>query len=629
MSFCPFCAQELPDDGASSCVFCGKRLPTAGAQPAQGVEPAGSDKKTVMGMHALSAPPPGGSPAPPQAPNRSTVKGFAASQGSKAGASAWPDLPNRPAPSAAPPPARPAQAVPAAPTPPAMPPATPPRLAAPDEMLSPDDMAKTVMDDAPIMPIPSVKVEGGPYEIEDPTPRDPPGTAPPLWHPEAEPAPSPAPPLPPPGGVAAAPPSAAPPPSPLQDPLSHPLQVQATTDDMAMTMPDGAPVMEAAQQTEEKKEEKKEEKEEKEEKKEEKAKPTAQEQMGNLPPMPSEGPSGFFAGLGYFFKVTGARWKRGRVKLAFQWETFHLEKDLKKVQEELGRHAWTSRLENPLLTEQAAALDGLETQRSAAQQERQRQAQLTAQEEQAFAGTKEDLEAKIQAAGATVDTFKAEVSEKSAELKNLRQRQSQEQKEVSRLASQRKATEGKAGKAKDAEQQASLSQEAAQIGLDVRKAEERKAITDKQVAELSGPVDELNARLAEARAAKAGLDKELAAAKAELNKKTQASRDEEKKQATEEERLDKEISRALTAMGQTMDEQRLAGPGLDAYYGRLNGLREEIQEKERSIGVIDAERENYNKKAYKNGVIVLATTGGLALAITLTLVLLFTFVIGQ
>ena len=614
MSFCPFCAQELPDDGARSCVFCGKRLPTAGAQPAQSVEPSASEKKTVMGMPALSAPAPGGTPGQPEAPNRSTVKGFEAPQGGASGASAWPSLPSSPPPSAAPtPPAMPPPpAVPAAP-----PPAAPPLQAMAEDLLNPDDLAKTVMDDAPIMPVPSVKVEGGPYEIEDPTPRDPPGMEPPMWRHEAQQTPGQAPPLPPPSGPAPAPTAEAPP-SPAEAPLAAPLQVQATTEDMAMTMPDGAPVTPAGEQPEEEAE-----------KKEEKTKPTAQEQMGTLTPMPSEGPPGFFAGLGYFFKVTSARWKRGRVKLAFQWEIFYLEKDLKKVQEELGRHAWTSRLQNPLLSQQAAALDALETQRSAAQQERQRQAQLTGEQEQAFAGTKDDLEAKLQIAAAKVDAFKAEVSEKSAELKNLRQRQSQEQKEVSRLASQRKATEGKAGKAKDAEQQANLSQEAAQVGLDIQKAEERKAITDKQVAELSGPVEELNAKLTQARTEKSDLDKELSAARSELNKKTQASRDEEKKQATEEERLDKEISEALTSMGQTMDEQRLAGPGLDAYYGQLNGLREEIQEKERSIGLLDAERENYNKKAYKNGVVVLAAAGGLLLAITLTLVLLFTFVIGQ
>ena len=620
MSFCPFCAQELPDDGASSCVFCGKRLPTAGAQPAQGMEPATSDKKTVMGMPALSAPPPATAPAQGEAPNRSTVKGFSAPQGGApaGGESAWPSLPSGSAPVAVPP--QPPAAT--LPTPVLAPPSS-------DDLLGPDDLAKTVMDDAPIIPVPSLKVEGGPYEIEDPTPRDPPGMEPPMWRPEAQASPGPPPPLPAPGGVLPMPaPSAPVPPAPptpatgSDAPGLAEMAQQATTEDAyqpvseaPLAVPEPALAEEAPPEALAKKEEK--------------AKPTAQEQMGELTPMPSEGPPGFFAGLGYFLKVTGARWRRGRVKLAFQWESFYLEKDLKKVQEELGRHAWTSRLDNPLLSEQAAALDGLETQRSAAQQERQRQAQLTGQEEEAFAGTKEALEQKIQAAGETVNTLKAEVSEKAAELKNLRQKLTQEQKEVSRLASQRKAKEGQAGKAKDAEQQASLSQEAAQVGLDIQKAEERKAVTDRLVAELSGPVDQLSSQLAQARADKAALDKELAAAKAELNNKTQASRDEEKKQAAEEERLDKEISEALTQMGQTMDEQRLAGPGLDAFYGRLNGLREEIQEKARSIGLLDAERENYNKKAYKNGVILLAGAGGLLLAITLTLVLLFTFVIGQ
>ena len=162
MSFCPFCAQELPDDGARSCVFCGKRLPTAGAQPAQSVEPSASEKKTVMGMPALSAPAPGGTPGQPEAPNRSTVKGFEAPQGGASGASAWPSLPSSPPPSAAPtPPAMPPPpSVPAAPTPPAMPPppavpaapppAAPPLQAMAEDLLNPDDLAKTVMDEVPV-----------------------------------------------------------------------------------------------------------------------------------------------------------------------------------------------------------------------------------------------------------------------------------------------------------------------------------------------------------------------------------------------------------------------------------------------------------------------------------------------
>ena len=660
MPFCPHCAQELPNDGAESCVFCGKRLPMAGAQLTPGVEPAESEKKTVMGGAAVRDVG-GGMPAmaPPlspaatevsEAPNRSTVKGFQAPQGG-----AWPSLPGGPSPAAASPPAMQPWTVPSSPTPPAVPPraaptppaqpvptaptpAPPPPAAAvtpPGQAPFNDDMAATVMDESPLVPVPSVKVEGGPYEIEDPTPKDPPGAVPPMWHPEVQAAaappppvapPMPAPPMPPPGGAPG-----------LED-----LALQATAEDSFQPVPqEAAPEPqftdlradasagslteegEAAGLPEDQP------------RKEEKANPppsappTAREQMGQLQPMPSEGPTGFFAGLGYFLKVTGARWKRGRVKLAFQWEIFYLEKDLKKVQEELGRHAWTSRLNNPMLNEQTAALDALETERATAQAERQRQAQLTAQEEEAFAGTKQALEEKIKVASEKVDALKADTSEKSAELKNLRQRQGQEGKEVSRLASARKAKEGQAGKAKDPEQQASLAQEAAQIGLDIQKAAERKAATDREVAELSGPVEQLNKELAEARAAKAALDKELSAARAELNKKTLASRDEEKRQATEEERLDKEISRGLAEMGQTMDEQRLAGPGLDAYYGRLNGLREQIQEKEQSIQLLDAERENFNKKAYKNGVIVLATAGGIALAVTLTMVILFTFVFGD
>ncbi len=476
-----------------------------------------------------------------------------------------------------------------------------------------DDLAKTILDAEPLAPIPSesLKVEGGPYEIEDPTPKDPPGMEPPMYHP----GPQAAPPFP--SAMEAdplAPPAAAtlPPPSPVGATLEAPpsLAPVGGSEPPPLETREDSALQEALTEAEPSS----------------KQKPTAQEQMGGLPPMPSEGPPGFLAGFGYFFKVTGARWKRGSVITAFKWEIYANEKELKKVQEELGRHAWTSRLDNPLVSEQMGNLNGLETQRAAAQQERQSMAQLIAQEEEGFAQVETRLQGAIQGAQEEVDSFKSELSEKSAELKNLKQRLSQEQKELSRLASQRKTKEGQAGKAKDPEQQANLSQEAAQIGLDIQKAEERETATEAHVAELLGPVDELTAQLTAARANKTGLDKEMSEAKAALSKKTQGFRAEEKKQATEEERLDGEITEALTQMGQTLDEQRPAGAGLDSYYGQLNGIREEIQERERSIQLLEAERENYNRKGYKNGVILMASIGGFLLAVTLTLVLLFTFV---
>jgi len=487
------------------------------------------------------------------------------------------------------------------------------------------ELAKTVMDDAPpIMPVPSdpVKVEGSPYEIEDPTPKDPPGQEPHLQHlppgaaqqpppPDPLATPTPAtlpPPVAPSAGATAVDGHAPVPPSETGPP---PLE---TREDPALSAEIAA--MEQGDEAADKKDPER----------PYLPSPPAQEQMTGLPPMPSDGPPSFFAGLGYFFKVTGARWKRGRVMGAFKWEIYYLEQDLKKMQEELGRHAWSGRLDSPLTSDQMTNLDALETQRATAQQARQQQAQLIAAEEASFAAVDTDLQSKIDAAQQEVDALKADLSEKSAELKLAKQRLTGEEKELSKLTSERKSKETQAGKAKDPEQQETLKMEADQLGLHIQKAQERKGTAEAAVTALAGPVDELNTNLTAARANKATLDKQLAEAKTELNKKTASFRAEEQKQASEEERLDGEISEALAQMGQTLDEQRPAGAGLDSYYGQLNELRGEIQEKEKSIQLLEAERENYNRKGYKNGVIILASAGGLVLAVTLTLVLLFTFV---
>jgi hypothetical protein len=606
MRFCPFCNQELEDQTAH-CVYCGKRLPST---PSRG--PAGDlPKKTMMGMASpagfqppapaappeapaappaaprLAPPPPVAPPrrADPSAPEKKTIFGYSGPP---------PSAPRPPAP-AVPYPAAPASRGPADPTTPgyagpahAAPTilgATPPPAVAPRPPVAtppPPGMGPTLISTpAPPPPAPAMAptMLGG-VQPQAPAPPPPPGVAPTLIAPGARQE----------AGVA---------PTVLGT-------VPAVTGPHPAAAPAAAAAEPAAAPA--------------------RPGPSAAAQRASLPAMPSDGPPGFFGGLPYWFSVIGARMKRGSVINLFRREIASEGKRLEEFLRDLGKRARELSLSAPPIDAEMQALLALEAQRD---QTRAGNAELEAKlkaEEEAFNQQNQGISDRITAAQAKVNELGQTLKEQTGALTTAKTQLAAVDKELKTLAGQRDARRNEATKAKDPDKKQDLEQAAAEIAVAVGDKERGRELAAAEVAAAEAPVAETTATLTDWRGKLQAAQRELAEAKAALAAKQKETQGEQRKQAAELTRQEKEIAQKFLDLGRLLDGGRVPRPELAELYGRIDETRAGVADRERQIAELEAERDAFDRIGTRNGKILFFSILGLIVAIIVTLVILFTFV---
>jgi len=342
--------------------------------------------------------------------------------------------------------------------------------------------------------------------------------------------------------------------------------------------------------------------------------------------MPVEAPPGFFGGLPYLFKVWGARRRRASVIRAFQREITVEERKLDEILRDLGKRTRELNLSYGPLDPELQALHSLEEQRGVAESGKSElQGRLKAEEEQ-FAKSGEDCQARIQAAQEQVNTLQATLNEKMTEQRRVKAELAQHDKELKTLTGQRDAKRGQAPKAKD-EQRENLEREAAELAVQIGDVERERETIAAQAAALEAPIAELTANLTTWRTNLQTAQKELAAAKQALATAKREIGGEERKKGLEIAQVEKQVAQKFLDIGRVLESTRLDKPEFQELYGRVDETRTAMRTRQQQISQLEGERDAYDRQAAKNGKILLLVGAGLVIAVVATLVILFAFVL--
>jgi chromosome segregation ATPase len=348
--------------------------------------------------------------------------------------------------------------------------------------------------------------------------------------------------------------------------------------------------------------------------------------MANLEPMPAVGPSGFIGGLPYFFNVFLSKLVRSVVISKFLGEIKVEQRKLDEILRDLGKQAKEIGLSHAPIDTEMGNLHALEEQRSGMEVGN---AEISGQLQQAEAtceAATKDCEARIAAAQEQINTTQAALNQKNTELKTARGALAQQDKQLNGFSATLRSKTAAAAKSQDQAKQQALEQEAVDLSAKIAELEQQKATTGAEVAAVEGPVTELTATLVDNRTRLQEAQKELAAARQELAQTKQSLGAEERQKGQELQRLDRELAQKFLDIGRLLETNRAVNPAFEELYGRIDEAQTGIRTQEESITQLQADREAYDHKAFKNGMIIFLGLAGFVVLAMLTLIILFSFV---
>jgi chromosome segregation ATPase len=354
--------------------------------------------------------------------------------------------------------------------------------------------------------------------------------------------------------------------------------------------------------------------------------------MSKLEPMPTEGPVSFVGGLGYLYKVLMAKMARASVISAFRREVMVEQRKLDEILRDLGKRAREVELQHDPIAEEMGNLRALEAQRAETESG---SAALSGQLEEAeakFASVEQDCNNRIAAAQEQISTTQTTLNEKNNELKAVRTRIAGHDKELGGLSGSLRSKTAAAAKAQDEAKQQALEQEAVDLSAKIAEIDELKQAAMAEATALEGPVTELTATLADGRTRLQGAQQELAAARQELAMAKRALGVQEQQKGQELTRLDREMAQKFLDIGRLLETNRVGVPGgfrgaahpaFEELYGRIDDCQGGIRHREDQINTLEGERNTYDRRAFKNGLIIVLAAGGFLVLVIATLVILF------
>ena len=569
MRFCPFCAQELQDD-VNRCVFCGKRLPTSNTGPKRKVSAPVPAVKTGFEVAEIERPsggepkdpPPVAPPAPPSPTKDTSLSALVAEQQTK------------PAPPPAPSSLPSLGVRPPATTPPlplgVRPPATTPQ--------------------PPLGVRPSATTPQPPLGVR------PPATTPPPPAPSDDP-PTKVPLPPPPLSVAEVTAPALG--QPLGAPPAGPPAAASTdsADVLAPVAEEMAPPIDAADSP-------------------------ALLLAGQLETMPADGPPGFFGGLPYLMTVVKMRRASQHVIRLLENEIQTEELKLQELCRDLGKRARKIDHEHPASQAAMAALLGLEQERSAAEAQQAAVDSQLHDQQKSHAQIEADCRSRIDTENGHVSRLQKEVADKTGGIRQQSTDVGQQDKRIKSLIKERDDRLAQVNKTQDPAQQEVQQRAIADLGMQIADGERLRQETTGQIQTAGPPLEQAKLALAEAQSRLSEAQTQLTAAKQELNTMQQAASADQKQRALAIGQIDRSIGDQLLALGRAIDESRAAEPAFDEFYAQIDILGKGISIRRERSDLLKADRENYDPKPYKNGMILCFSLGGLLLISIVSLLIL-------
>ena len=342
----------------------------------------------------------------------------------------------------------------------------------------------------------------------------------------------------------------------------------------------------------------------------------ADEAKDQLESMPAEGPTSLLGGLGYLLTVTRARRQRNAVIRAFEREIIEQRRGLELVQAELGKKAWELDLKHHTIRGTMEALRSLHGQRDEVDRELSLLDGRDQQAQEQYSEVEQQCSGRMGAAQQEVNTHQAALNERNAQHQVIKNRQTHEERALQGLQGQLRAKEVAATKQPD--QAAMLGQEIAALTPQVQEMESRRQGTAAEAEALMGPIAELTAQLAEAQGQVDAAAKELNGARQALTRARQQVTAERKTRQQERSRLEGDITRRCFELGKTVDNERVQSDDLKPIYDQANSHHDGIREREKSIQLLQAECQMYNRKGYQNGISIIVGAVGLVLLLAIT-----------
>ncbi|HZS39644.1 MAG TPA: hypothetical protein VFF06_22585 [Polyangia bacterium] len=328
-----------------------------------------------------------------------------------------------------------------------------------------------------------------------------------------------------------------------------------------------------------------------------------------MPPRPE--PATIIASVRYLVPVARAVWARRQAQKSIRELLHGDQRLLDQVLRDLGRAAREENLVVPAIAEEMKRVRTEEERRAAADQAILDADAALERERERWKGEESERQAEIAQRDSELRTSEQELKLKGDERRVHDAERARLENEIRAAEKRAAAADAKAAKADVTPPEKGGGPNTAANARAEAEAAKREAASlapardhaAAKVAELDGPVDALAKAIAEHRSELAARRKELAEAQAS-NRKTISEQEAAKKAASNErEAAEREMSQRFVAAGTLLNLNRVDGPRFTPLYARIDELKGGVNAREAAIVRLESERRSYDKDAVQKGLI--------------------------
>lgn len=350
-----------------------------------------------------------------------------------------------------------------------------------------------------------------------------------------------------------------------------------------------------------------------------------------LPPMPAQPTGGtILQAVQYLPPLGKAIWARKRAQKTIAALLHGDQRLLDSVLRDLGRVAREVEIDSPALAAEMRAVYEQEAQRDLAvariaeheaarvrEDERwsadqaERQAEIARRE-----GEVEELDEALRLKAEERRRHEAERDRVEAQIRSAKKRA------AAALAKAEKVEALPADKGGGPRRGAELRAEASAADQDAQDLLPNRDAAAAAAAELDEPIAALTQQVVEARAALQQMRKELTAAKAEHEKTVAELVAARAQAAAERDAAERELTQRFVSAGTVLNLNRVDHPRLSPLYARIDDLKGGINAREAAIARLEAERQLYDRAAVQKGLLAVGVVAGAVILLAIILIVL-------
>jgi chromosome segregation ATPase len=246
------------------------------------------------------------------------------------------------------------------------------------------------------------------------------------------------------------------------------------------------------------------------------------------------------------------------------------------------------------------------------------------QAEAHFAEAEADCMERVEKHRARIDQTQRELDLRLKEQADLRAQQTRQERKIRALGKERDDRRAQAGRARQSSEREAQQRLAAEKAIEIGDWLNRKEHTAGQLKDLLEPIEDLRRTLQESRAAVAQAQRDASMAKQELAGTHRQIEEDRRRHQKELQRVEQEIARQLVELGRAAQRHPDGPDGtsayLDEFLKRIAARREVIADLGTRGQKLQAECEDYDRSGFTKGVVMLAASFAVVVALTVTLI---------